>query len=357
MSSCSSPVKKIPLLCRGHSRPVMDLSYSPILGDGSFYLVSACLDGQPMLRDGATGDWIGTFVGHKGSVWSAQMNPDATQVVTASADCTARVWSAIDGSELFCFPHKKVVKAAAISVDALLATGGQEAELKIFDLNKPEVPPRLIGSHQDVIRDLMWGKEDSLLVSAGAAHHLHFWDPRTPCDTPVKTVETFHSIMEVDKTHDGNSLLVTSGRQVQLISLATLETTISHTLAHPAATSHVSPNKKHLVTGGPDFYVRLYDFFTGEEMEAHRAHHGPVHCVRFAPDGHTFSSGSEDGTIRIWLTKNKPYSLWDFQAKKPQQCIASTSESTFSISPDQHQPDYPYGASRRKRAQSAMVQQ
>ncbi|MDP2435940.1 MAG: hypothetical protein Q8P67_09375, partial [archaeon] len=119
-----------------------------------------------MLRDGSTGDWIGTFVGHKGSVWSAQLNPDATQVATASADCTARVWSAIDGSELFCFPHKKVVKTAALSADALLVTGGQDASLRLFDMQKPEAEPRGLGSHTDPIKDLRWANQDTLLISS-----------------------------------------------------------------------------------------------------------------------------------------------------------------------------------------------
>ncbi|KAL1957745.1 hypothetical protein VTO42DRAFT_5588 [Malbranchea cinnamomea] len=340
MASESSKI--VPLTCHGHSRPVTHINFSPVVEDDQYYLISACKDNNPMLRDGVTGDWIGTFMGHKGAVWQARLSVDATLAATAAADFSAKVWDTHTGECLHTLQHAHIVRAVAFPMQhspQILATGGLEKKLRIFDLTRSgssnaSSPTSPIGSpapngntsatsyeigpgvHGGTIKSIIWNQDYNILTTACDDRKIRWWDLRSQHPCFEFTVDGVIGSCELSclstLPNDPGILSVAAGKSAYFFHGATPGRLLKKVdFSYELASVAVNNQAGRFVTGSTgDTWARVYDLDTDEELDIQKGHHGPIWSVSYSPDGKLYGTGSEDGTIKLWKACREPYGLW-----------------------------------------------
>eukprot|EP00126_Sphaerothecum_destruens_P011528 Sdes_comp20921_c0_seq2m18319 len=298
------------------------------------------LDGKPMLRNGVTGDWIGTFEGHKGAVWSARLDNNATKAATGSADFTAKIWDATTGLQVLSFPHQHIVRRVEFfqGEGEKLLTACQDRKLRVFDLARPDAEPLVLSGHTSNIKCVFIVENTSSTQLLSAAENekddqnmdiVRLWDLRTSKPVRAFSVAPLGSIMDINNSSLTNLLTFTHGHHVSFCDMRTFSQVKLIDVKTPVFSTSQSPvDSNKFVTGGQDFYLHMFNYETELEEQVHKGHHGPVHCVRFSPDGELYASGSEDGTLRLWQTNiGKEYGLWRYSPSNSK----STQDSPLSL--------------------------
>jgi serine-threonine kinase receptor-associated protein len=235
------------------------------------------------------------------------LDSPALRVATGSADYEAKVWDALTGSELTSFTHKGIVRSVRFTNDdKKLITGCHDKALRFFDLQATSSEPVELTGHTEMVKSIALTDRSQALFT-GAADGIRVWDLRAGTQS-IAHIPRPVSSLELSK--DEKYLVAASGRDVLFYDTKSFTISKQFTMEVDIHSASLSPDGKEFIVGA-DFWVRVHDS-EGNQKEVLKGHHGPVLCTGYAPDGNTFASGSEDGTIRLWQVGdgNKTYGLW-----------------------------------------------
>jgi WD40 repeat protein len=194
------------------------------------------------------------LLGHSGSVNALAALGDG-RVVSASEDCSLRVWDLATGETVRTLEgHADSVNAVAALREGRLVCGSGDGSVRVWDLATGETVRTLEG-HGDSVRAVA-ALPDGRVVSGSDDRSLRVWDLAT-----------------------GEAALTLKGH-APVLAVAAL------------------PNGR-IVSGSDDCSLRVWDLATGETVRTLAGHTDWVNAVAALPDGRVVS-GSEDGSLRVW---------------------------------------------------------
>lgn len=210
------------------------------------------------------------------------------------------MWDTHTGESLHTLQHAHIVRAVAFPAQprpAVLATGGAEKKLRIFDLSRssptsPTSPPNGVtngvngvngtpapppsyevgpGVHGGTIKSIVWGNDPNILVTAADDGKIRWWDLRTRAVISEFAVDGVVGSCELNSlAHDSSNavLSVAAGKSVYFFDglasrrlLKTVQTT------QDVLSVALHAERKRFVTGETsDTWVRVYDYDDGKEL-------------------------------------------------------------------------------------------
>jgi WD40 repeat protein/transcriptional regulator with XRE-family HTH domain len=197
----------------------------------------------------------------------------------------------------------------------LLAAGGTNGTVALFDLSDPSHPTRLatLRGFTSTVYDVTFGPGGRSLAAASNDGSVRQWD-LSPLDRPslAGVVRAPHAspLQAVGYSPDGRLMAAVGASGTLLVwrpgdDRARL---IGGSGSAQLTSLAFSPDGNLLATGGQDNLVRL---FVVAPSGAARAAHAPlggftswVDSVAFAPDGRSLVAGSSDNSLREWSTTN-----------------------------------------------------
>ncbi len=291
---------------------------TPMAGhtDGAFGL-AASPDGTLL----ATGDGAGTVrifsvetgeltVGpiqvHDGAVWALAFTADGDRLISGDAEGTLAALDPRTG-EILVSPqaaHDGALRALEVSRDLILS-GGDDGLVRAWDASlQPE--GKLMGPHAGGVTGMSVSPAGTLAVSDRGGN-VHFWNPQNGSRAADPLPADDNAIWDVAWSPNGELLATASddwAANVWDVDTRQLLATLT-TLPQGGTGVAFLADGETLATTSRDGSVRLFDIGLGREIGSIPGDHGaPSWRLIVLPDGWTYVTSGEDGSVVIWDALN-----------------------------------------------------
>ena len=244
---------------------------------------------------------IQKLIGHTNWVFSATYSPDLSQLASASADGTVRIWDVATGMCLHVLTHGCWMIRTIFSPDGRrLIASGMSSQLYIWDTVTGKLIQTLDG-HTDWIWSIECSSDGNTLFSTGEDLTIRSWDLTTGACQQVFRAHK-QRVWTLALSPDGKQLV--SGSEDRTIKIWDLDLVKCvkkiNGYGNRIESIAVLPDRNCLASGHYDRTIRIWDLQDLTCIQTLTGHTDAIISIAVSPDGCYLASSSLDLTTRIW---------------------------------------------------------
>ncbi|ETO25084.1 WD repeat-containing protein [Reticulomyxa filosa] len=239
--------------------------------------------------------------GHDNTVNSVQFSADSCKIVSASYDCTVRIWDVVSGKQLQIFiGHTDRVFSARFSPDGntIVSCSGDKT-IRLWNINTGNEVMKLRNDSNKIL-DVEFSPDGRYIVSDLKDNTIQLWDLYSGMEI---TKLLGHSRDVVSTRFSSNGKMIVSSND-KIINLWDVESgeRLKQFKGHSSRVMRAkfSPDDKFIISCSLDATIRIWNIETGIEWNILKEHSHHVNDIKYFPDGQTIVSCSSDNTIRLW---------------------------------------------------------
>ncbi|GJJ67817.1 hypothetical protein EMPS_00163 [Entomortierella parvispora] len=296
-----------------HTGQVAGISFSPANSSAYRQLSSFAFDHSIKLWNADTGVCEHTLQGHKATIRAVSYSPKGNYLVSASSDCTIRVWDTLTGRLVNTIQVHAQVNDVVYSPNGLqIAAACDDSTVRLWHSEDWTTPGPILSGHSDGVKHVSYAPDGFQLASSGWDESIRLWVSVTSNQQQYRRHRS--EVTQVSRLEGGKFIVSRCKDSVRIWNDAT--GSLRHSLPNnlKITVMATSPCGLQFATAGTaDNIIRLWEPQSGQcKLKLYDSKERTVAIsssseqmeritdIAYSSDGYRLASGCLDGMVRIW---------------------------------------------------------